>query len=125
MEAPGSQEGANKLLFEFYQQSKDKKKGTEKDGANSVTENELIIKLAAELIRNDIKALDCNKNEYFSFDELTSEQMLSYVPASLQLSLGQRFMTELDRSSSSTLYISWDSHLQKHLLMNTHLVFRG
>ena len=32
------QEGANKLLFEFYQQSKDKKKGTDKDGAKSVTE---------------------------------------------------------------------------------------
>ena len=81
------QEGAKKLLFECYQQSKDKKKGTDKDGAKSVTEKELIIKLAAELIRNDIKALDCNKNEYFSFDELTSEQMLSYVPASLQLFL--------------------------------------
>ena len=56
-------------------------------GRNLSLKRQLIIKLAAELIRNDIKALDCNKNEYFSFDELTSEQMLSYVPASLQLFL--------------------------------------
>ena len=55
-----------------YQQRKDKKKGSEKDETNSITEKEHVIKLAAELIRNDLKALDSNKSVYFSYGDLTS-----------------------------------------------------
>ena len=69
---------SNNLLYEFY------KEGQHKDSA---TEKERVIKLAANLIRNDIKALDYNKNDYFSFRELSTEDMLSFLPESLKLFL--------------------------------------
>ena len=45
---------------------------TEGQNKDIVSEKERVIKLAANLIKNHIKALDCNKNHYFSFSELYS-----------------------------------------------------
>ena len=72
------QETSNSLLYKFYQRERDKDDNIEK---------RRIIELAADLIRNDIVEIDCNRNEYFSLDELNETKMLSYVRASLQFML--------------------------------------
>ena len=66
----------NNLLYEFYREGQNQ---------DIVSEKERVIKLAANLIKNDIKALDCNKNHYFSFSELNNDSMLSYIPDLLQI----------------------------------------
>ena len=68
----------NDLLYEFYEEGQNK---------DSESEKSRIIKLAANLILNDIKGLDCNKDSYFSFFDLNIKSMVDFVPASLMLFL--------------------------------------
>ena len=71
-------ESANKLLYQFY----DEGRKTDVDD-----EKERIIKLAANLIKRDIVDISCNKNQYFSLNDLDEQNMLSYIPNSLLLML--------------------------------------
>ena len=53
-------ESANTLLYEFYRQNQ----------LENENEKLRVIKLAADLIRLDIQELDCDKETYFSFNDL-------------------------------------------------------
>ena len=64
-------ESANTLLYEFYRQNRLE---------NDENEKLSVIKLAADLIRSDIQELDCDKETYFSFNDLNDSTMVSYVP---------------------------------------------
>ena len=66
---------AKHLLYEFYRQGR-----LEQDDDQKAR----VIKLAAELIRSDIKNLTDQIDIVFSFDDLNNSTMLSFVPDTLQ-----------------------------------------
>ena len=55
-------ETSNSLLLNFYRRDRDK---------DDLIEKQRIIVLAADLIKNDIAEIDCDRNEYFFLDELS------------------------------------------------------
>ena len=66
---------AKHLFYEFYRQGR-----LEQDD----DEKARVIKLAVDLIRSDIKDLTDQTDTFFSFDNLNSSTMLSFVPETLQ-----------------------------------------
>lgn len=50
-----------------------------------------IIKAAAELVRKDIKSMECDKTSYPSFSDMAEESQLDFIPPSLRILLGEIF----------------------------------
>ena len=68
----------NALLYDFYRQDrcKDKK-----------SEVVRIIKLAAEVMKSEIAEIERNNTNYFPLDNLNENEMIDYLPDSVQLFL--------------------------------------
>ena len=64
---------ANNLLYEVFKHL-------------SLRRN-VLYQISSKSDKVDIKSLDCNKIHYFSFSELNSDDILSYVPDLLQIFL--------------------------------------
>ena len=73
-------DSANSLLYDFYKQERSEKDEDEK---------QRVIKLAADLIKSEVKEIVSSKESYFKLSDLNATKMLSFVPDGLQLFLNR------------------------------------
>lgn len=75
-----------KIVMDIYQQS---------NNSNPEVEKIRIIKAASDLLRNDIRQVQCKSDQYNIFDAISSkEEALDFIPVSSQLFLGSLFLSK-------------------------------